>query len=130
MTFVSSTRSRGAWRATTLALSVLALSSCERMSNLGFDSQSAFGSVSLTDRCIDLMHRAYPNAELDVTNQHVNVEGNAATVLIAATRNGVPAKSPYARAIGVECRFESNILTSFRWTAGPVRSTGVGQAQQ
>ena len=130
MTFVASIRSRRARRLAALALPLLALAACERMSNLGFDTQSAFGSVSLADRCIDLMHRAYPNAELAVTDRHVNVEGNAATVLIAATRNGVPAKSPYAREIGVECRFESNILTSFRWTAGPVRAIGVGQARQ
>lgn len=130
MTFVASIGSRGTWRLAALALPLLALAACERMSSLGFDTQSAFGSVSLADRCTDLMHRAYPNAELDVTNSHVSVEGNAATVLVAATRNGVSAKSGYAREIGVECRFESNILTGFRWTAGPIRPTGVGQARQ
>ena len=100
------------------------------MSNLGFDTQSALGSVSLVDRCVDLMHRAYPNAGFDIIDRRVRVEGNAAIATIAAARSGVPVKGPYARDVGVECRFESDILTSFRWTAGPVRPTGIGQARQ
>lgn len=130
MLIFSSTSIRGGWHFTVLAFALLALASCERLSNLGFDTQSAFGSVSLADRCIDVMHRAYPNAELDVADRRVRVEGNAAIATITAARNGVPAKGPYARDIGVECRFESNILTSFRWIAGPVRPTGIGQAHQ
>jgi len=111
-----------------LSAGAFLLCGCQRVSTLGFDTQSAFGSVSLTERCIDLLHRAYPNAEFDVKDRGVKVEGNAATITIAAARKGVPANGPYARGVAVECRFESGILTSFRWTAGPIRPTGVGEA--
>jgi hypothetical protein len=107
----------------------LMLASCQRMSTLGFDTQSAFGSVSLAERCVDIMRRAFPEGGFDVTNRRVKVEGNAATVGIAATRSAVPANGLYAREVGVECRFENGVLTGFRWTAGPVRPSGVGQAR-
>jgi hypothetical protein len=106
----------------------LVLAGCERVSNLGFDTQSAVGSVSLAERCVDVMRRAFPHAGFDITDRRVKVEGNAATVGIAATRSAVPAKGPYAREVGVECHFENGILTGFRWTAGPIRPAGVGQA--
>lgn len=99
------------------------------MSTLGFDTQSAFGSVSLADRCVDVMRRAFPNAGFDITDRRVKVDGNAATIGIAAARSAVPANGLYTREVGAECRFESGILTGFRWTAGPVRPSGVGQAR-
>jgi hypothetical protein len=112
-----------------LCFCVLMLASCQRMSTLGFDTQSAFGSVSLAERCVDIMHRAFPEGGFDINSRRVKVEGNAAVVGIAATRDAVPANGLYAREVGVECRFENGILTGFRWTAGPVRPSGVGQAR-
>lgn len=111
-----------------MSCSVIALTGCERLSTIGFDTKSAFGSVSLADRCSDIMNRAFPGAGFDITDRRVDVEGNDATVTIAAARNDVPANGPYAHAVGAECRFENGILTGFRWTSGPLRPSGVGQA--
>ena len=116
-------------RLSALCFWALMLASCQRISTLGFDTQSAFGSVSLAERCVDIMRRAFPEGGFDVTNRRVKVDGNAAVVGIAATRSAVPANGLYAREVGVECRFENGILTGFGWTAGPVRPSGVGQAR-
>jgi hypothetical protein len=116
-------------RLSALSSCALMLASCQRMSTLGFDTQSAFGSVSLAERCVDVMRRAFPEGGFDVTNRRVKVDGNAAVVGIAATRSAIPVNGLYAREVGVECRFDNGILTGFRWTAGPVRPPGVGQAQ-
>ncbi len=99
----------------------LLLAGCSRMSSLGFDAQSAFGSVSLADRCADFMHRAFPDSAIEVSDSRVNAQPGSTTVAIAAIRNSVPKGGLYARDIGVECRFENGILTGFRWTKGPVR---------
>jgi len=98
------------------------------MSTLGFDTQSAFGSVGLADRCVDIVRRAFPNGDLDIANRRVKVEADASIVAIAAVRRDVAAKGPYARDIAAECRYESNILIGFRWMSGPIRPTGIGQA--
>jgi len=104
------------------------LAACERMSTIGFDTQSAFGSVGLADRCVDIVRRAFPNGGLDIANRRVKVEGGVSIVAIAAVRRDVAVKGPYARDIAAECRFENNILMGFRWTSGPIRPTGFGQA--
>jgi hypothetical protein len=108
--------------------SVVALSGCERLSSIGFDTKSAFGSVGFADRCIDIMNRAFPDAGFEITDRRVDVPGNEATIVIAAIRHAIPANGRYAREVAAECRFENGILTGFRWTAGPLRPPNVGQA--
>lgn len=96
------------------------------MSGVGFDAQSALGSVSLTDRCADFMRRAFPDTALDVTDRHVAISGDDSVVTVEADRRNVPANGLYARKIGVECRFANGVLTGFRWTSGPIRSANGG----
>jgi hypothetical protein len=101
---------------------VLALAGCNGMSQVGFDTKMTLGSVSTVDRCTDFMTRAYPNTFIDVTGSHVDTDSKSATVAIQGTRGDVPENSPtYVRNVAVECRFESGVLTGFRWTAGPIR---------
>jgi hypothetical protein len=121
-------RARHAATIVALSYAVAALSGCERLSTLGFDTKTAFGSAGFADRCVDVMNRAFPDAEFEVTDRRVDVVGNGGTVIIAAARHAIPANGRYAREVGVECRFENNILMGFRWTAGPLRPPGVGQA--
>lgn len=105
---------------------VTALSGC---GEVGFDVQNAIGSVSLPDRCVDFMHRAFPGSDIAVTHQQVATTVDTATITIAAMRRDVPVDTPYARNIGVECRFTNGVLTSFRWTAGPLLRSTSGTAQ-
>jgi len=66
------------------------------------------------------MRRAYPDSGIKVTSRDINVVGNSFTVGITSEREKVSSDESYAREIGVECRFDDNILTGFRWTAGPL----------
>jgi hypothetical protein len=78
--------------------------------------------VGLADRCADIMQRAYPNATIDVTKSAASA--TSLTTIIAqveGVRTNLPPDAPLPRELAVECRFDENILTGFRWTAGPTR---------
>jgi hypothetical protein len=74
----------------------------------------------MADRCADFMVAAYPGADIDITKR-----GAAATSLttivaeVEGVRTNLPPHAPPAARLAVECRFESSVLTSFRWTKGP-----------
>jgi hypothetical protein len=102
----------------------LTLSGCSRMTVIGFDTKLATGSVSLVDRCSDFMHRAFPETPIDISGSHVDAATSTTIVTVQGVRENVPPNSPYAREVAAECRFDSEILTSFRWTLGPTRSPG------
>jgi|GEM_PF-1079351 len=120
--------SRSFRRLPAVVCTLLALAGCSGgLSEIGFDTKMAVGSVSLIDRCSDFMHRAYPQEGITISGTHLTTDLPNATVTVNAIRSGVPANSAYARDIAVECRFENGILTGFRWTAGPVRSATTGQ---
>ncbi len=91
------------------------------MAYLGYDAHSAFGSVSLADRCADIMHRAFLDSEIVVTGSHVSMQTDTATIDVAGERKGVPEGGLYARNVAVQCRFQNGILSDFHWTQGPVR---------
>ena len=105
------------------------LAGCERMKTIGFDAQGAFGSVSLIDRCADMMRRALPASGLEISDQKVNVDMNSSTVEISGVRSGVPEGGLYARDVAAQCEFQSGILTGFRWTRGPLRAASAAPAR-
>src|SRR5690348_6758635 len=108
---------------------LFALAACSRMSEIGFDTQMALGSVSTVDRCTDFMRRAFPNGDIDVVNSHIDTSMESALATVQGVRKSVPETSRYARSVAVECRFEGGVLTGFRWIAGPVRAATSGQAR-
>ena len=108
---------------------LLALAGCSRMSEVGFDAKLSLGSVGMVDRCSDFMNRAYPNGDIDVVNGHVDADMQNALVTVQGVRKSIPESSTYARNVAVECHFESGILTSFRWIAGPIRPGAPGAAR-
>jgi hypothetical protein len=77
-------------------------------------------NIGLAERCADIMRRAYPNAVIDITKS--DASATSLTTIVAnaeGVRTDLPADSPLRHDLAVECRFEENILTGFRWTAGP-----------
>jgi hypothetical protein len=115
-----------------LALAILlatGLTGCERMKTIGFDTQGAFGSVSLIDRCADVMRRALPASGLKITEQKVNVDMSTATIEVSGVRSGVEEGGIYVRDVAAQCDFQSGILTSFRWTRGPLRAASAEPAR-
>jgi len=109
-------------------IGVLALAGCSRMSEVGFDTKMALGSVSMIDRCSDFMRRAFPDNTIDIGDSHVTTGAESALVTVQGVRTGVPENSNFVRAVAVECHFEGGVLTSFHWIAGPIRPVTTGQA--
>ena len=79
-------------------------------------------NVGVAERCADVMRRAYPSAAIDITKTETTV--TSLTTIVASAegvRTDVPPGAPVPQDLAVECRFDENILTGFRWTAGPTR---------
>jgi hypothetical protein len=76
--------------------------------------------VSLSDRCADVMQRAFPEARIEITKQEAYAAMNNATAAIQGVSTGTPADATSPRKLAAECKFDNNILTGFRWTSGPL----------
>ena len=77
-------------------------------------------NIGDAERCADVMRRAYPSAAIEITKSEATA--TSLTTIIAkaeGVRTDLPPGAPVARDLAVECRFDENILTGFRWTAGP-----------
>lgn len=82
--------------------------------------------ASLSDRCGEMMQDAFPGGKIKVTKAEVAADpaGASVTSMIAKVggeRQNVEEGNVLPRDVAVECRFEDNILTAFRWTTGPLR---------
>src|SRR5579875_3255525 len=120
--------SRSFRRLPAVVCTLLALAGCSGgLSEIGFDTKMAVGSVSLIDRCSDFMHRAYPQEAITISGTHLTTDLPNATVTVNAIRSGVPANSAQAREIAAGWRCETGIPTCLRRTAGPGRSATTGQ---
>ena len=103
-------------RGPNVVLAVLAaasLAGCSLSQNLAPDT------VSLADRCGEIMKAAMPFAQLDLgerTSRSPNVRTIVAQVI--ATRTDLPKDSPGEHDLAAECTFENNVMTAFRWTKG------------
>ena len=76
--------------------------------------------IGLAERCADIMRRAYPSAAIDITKS--DATATSLTTIIAkaeGVRTDLPPGAPLPQNLAVECRFDENILTGFRWTVGP-----------
>jgi hypothetical protein len=76
--------------------------------------------LGLAERCADIMRRASPSAAIDITKSEATA--TSLTTIIAkaeGVRADVPPGAPVPHDLAVECRFDDNVLTGFRWTAGP-----------
>jgi hypothetical protein len=76
--------------------------------------------VGLAERCAEVMRRAYPAAAIEITKSGASASSLTAILAqVEGVRTDLPAEAP-GRTLAVECRFDENILTGFRWTAGPM----------
>jgi hypothetical protein len=98
-----------------------ALGGCGTVQSLVGDARDAIGDPGLGRRCADMMREAFPGADIRVTRQQASAEMAEATAQVEGERRDVTAGGPLPRKLAVECRFDHDILTGFRWTAGPLR---------
>jgi hypothetical protein len=76
--------------------------------------------VGLADRCAAVARAASPQS-LDITLERAEVKNEAGLAEIAGTQNGAP--------IAAECRFEHEVLTSFRWRQPPFSAALSGSSE-
>jgi hypothetical protein len=68
------------------------------------------------------MRRAYPSAAIDIAKSEASAPGLTTIIAkVEGVRTDTPPDSPLPRDLAAECHFDENILTGFRWTAGPTR---------
>jgi hypothetical protein len=75
----------------------------------------------MADRCAHFMVEAYPTADIDITQAEAIVT-NRTTIearVEGAVRTYQGPRGPPSHRLEVECRFESGVLSTFRWTKGP-----------
>src|ERR1700730_4189607 len=77
------------------------------------------GSVSMADRCGEVMKAAMPFAGSDIekrTSENAGVKTIVARV--EAVRSDLPADGKLPRDLAAECKFDNTVLVGFRWTKG------------
>lgn len=76
-------------------------------------------SVSLADRCADIMQRAMPAADIDIDKRASQSAGiDKIIARVEGTRADVPKGSAAPRDLAAECEFDNGVLDAFRWTKG------------
>src|SRR5271167_4408342 len=77
--------------------------------------------VGLAGRCADIMQRAFPSATIEIGKSEASAQGLTTIIArVEGVRSDLPPDAPLLHELAVECRFDDNILTGFRWTAGPL----------
>ena len=91
------------------------------------NTDAAVRDQGLGDRCADFMQRAFPGANIKITNEQAAPDPGSGTFATMVARvDGVRPKvseeqAVARREVAVACRFENGILTSFRWIQGPLQ---------
>jgi len=74
----------------------------------------------MAGRCADLMQQAYPGADIDIAKREAAATGLTTIVAhVEGNRTNLPPNTTLARHMAVECKYDNDVLTGFRWTAGP-----------
>jgi hypothetical protein len=76
-------------------------------------------SLSLADRCANVLKAAIPSAEMDIksrTSQNGGID--IMTAQVTATRTDHPDDTGIARDLSAECKFDNTVLVDFHWTSG------------
>jgi hypothetical protein len=108
-----------------LVIGGLMLAACATLENV---RPNIIRNTGLGDSCADYMRLSYPGARVDIRLQHVEVANTRSGGLglmivdVEGVRPDIPASGGFlANEVAARCRFESGILTQFRWTKGPFR---------
>jgi hypothetical protein len=76
-------------------------------------------SVSLADRCADIMRAAMPTADIDIEKRMSQAaDSDKVIARVEGSRSDLPDGSSPPRALAAECEFDGGILSAFRWTKG------------
>ena len=82
-------------------------------------AQLAPDTVSLADRCAEIMQKAMPFATIEIgerSSRYVDLRTISAQA--AGRRTDQEGNPNVDRDLAVQCTFVDNVLTAFRWTKG------------
>ena len=104
--------------------STLLLVGCSMMNTVEdktLSAKSTLGTESYIDRCMQFAQKAYPDANIKITDRHFAIGDSMdqAIVDIAATAT-VGADAKTVRQVAAQCRFDNGIIVDFHWTKSPV----------
>lgn len=109
-------------------LALAGLSGCSFTEKVG--AKVAPDTLSLADRCGQIMQAAMPFARLDLGDRAAR-SPDVRTIIaqVGASRTDVPRDAPGGGDVAAECTFENNVMTAFHWTKGgppppPAQPTG------
>jgi len=93
------------------------LAGCGWSQNIG--ERVAPDTVSLADRCGQIMKMAMPFAEIDI-GERISASSDVRTVVakVAGTRTDMAGNTQLNPDLAVECTYVDNVLSAFRWTKG------------
>jgi hypothetical protein len=83
------------------------------------EKQVTADASSLADRCGEIMKKAMPFAEIDIGDRSSASTGLRTIIAkVTGKRTDLPDNGQVERDLAVECTFDDNVLTAFRWTRG------------
>lgn len=97
------------------------LAACSWSGTIGqkMEATIAPDTVSLADRCGEIMKAAMPFAQLDLGDRSSrSPDVRTIVAQVAATRTDLPNDVAGERDLAAECTFVNNVMTAFRWTKG------------
>ena len=79
-------------------------------------------TVSLADRCAEIMKKAMPFAEIDIGDR-ASQSPDVRTIVaqVQGTRTDMAGNTQVDRDLAVECTYVDGVLTGFHWTKGGPR---------
>ena len=76
-------------------------------------------TVSLADRCADIVKRAMPFADIDIGElSSANADLRTIVAKVTGTRTDMPDNGQIERHLAAECTFRDGVLIAFHWTKG------------
>jgi|SRR5579862_9683864 len=79
-------------------------------------------SLSLADRCAEVMKAAMPFAKIEITKR--TSQGTGIDTIVARVegrRSDLPKETTTALDLAMECQFDNNVLVGIHWTKGAPR---------
>ena len=114
--------SRLAWRSIAIATAVVSAASNTGCGVGEFVHRIGGGinpdSLSLADRCADIMRAAIPFAEIEIKNRTSDWGHDVLTAHIDARRADHADDKNIDSDLSAECQFDGSVLIGFKWTKG------------
>jgi hypothetical protein len=106
-------------RSAAILAAILAVVAAGLLTGCGLSRRIAPDTVSLADRCSEIMKAAMPFADIDIGNRSSqSTDIRTIVVHVEGTRTDKAGNDQVGHDLAAECTFEDGVLTGFHWTKG------------